>query len=140
MTSKTAKQFYTQQGKVGRQLDQAMRNEKSQPYHTDACGSCRMIHGANDSCKIPAAPYYVCSNDTFMSGWGNARNMINVCVVPCATMQEALAVESYVAKRTDQKYIRIVGEKPRSRGRKLSLLLEWRYHATSRNVPMPKGK
>lgn len=56
---------------------------------------------------IPSAPYYVLSNDSFMSDWGAARSKINTCVVPCATWDEAVAVQHYVQSRREQKRVRI---------------------------------
>lgn len=38
---------------------------------------------------IPKAPYYVLCNDSFMSGWGPARDAINTLIFPCATFEEA---------------------------------------------------
>lgn len=76
--------------------------------------------------SIPDAPFYVLSNDTFMSGWGPARGKINTCVVPCSNMKEAMAVEKYVCSRTDQKRIRIIENKPRPKSHVLySLCLGW---------------
>lgn len=83
--------------------------------------------------SIPEAPYYVLSNDSFMSGWGKAadrvkrspmapgltlctrQRTINTCVVPCTSLVMAIAVEAYVQTRTEQKYVRIVGNRPRSK-------------------------
>lgn len=104
-----------------------MQDITDQPYQYESCGSCRQVHAG--SCHIPDAYAYVCSNDTFMSGWGHAKNMINVCVVPCADHEEVKRVLEYVERRTDQKYIRVCYAKPRPRGRKLSLLLQWRWNA-----------
>jgi len=62
---------------------------------------------------IPDAPYYVLSNDSFMSGWGYAAGMINTVVLPCETWEEARIVERNAKARGDQKYVRIVTQKPR---------------------------
>ena len=76
--------------------------------------------------SIPDAPYYVLSNDSFMSGWGCAKNKTNTCVVPCKSMDQAMAVERYIESRGDQKYIRVVYNKPRSKHHVIySLLTEW---------------
>ena len=63
--------------------------------------------------EIPAAPFYVVSNDTFMSYWGKADNRINTVILPCESYTEALAVAEYAESRGDQKYIRINSHKPR---------------------------
>lgn len=62
---------------------------------------------------IPNAKYYVLSNDRFMSGWGPARGMINTVVLPCDSWNEARYVRDYADSRGDQKYVRIVCNKPR---------------------------
>ena len=104
-----------------------MQNIVNQQYHSDACGSCRKVHAG--SCQLPDAYAYVCSNDTFMSGWGWSKGQINVCVVPCADHEEVKRVLEYIERRTDQNYVRVCYNKPRPRGRKLSLLLQWRWNA-----------
>jgi hypothetical protein len=105
----------------------------AQPFQTGSCGSCRAVHEGG-SCAIPDAPLYVLSNDTFMSGWGPARERINVCVVPVASDEEAKLVEAYMESRDDQRYIRRAHSRPRARGRLLSLLLAWRENALERSV------
>lgn len=78
---------------------------------------------------IPKAPWYVLSNDLYMSKFGPPRqnNQINVCVVPCDTYKQAESVERYVRTRSDQKRIRIVYNPPRSNpGRMYSLVLGWK--------------
>lgn len=65
--------------------------------------------------EIPKADYYVLSNDTFMSGWGPAKNKTNTLVIPCRDYEEAQAVERYARSRTDQTRVRIVGNKPKLR-------------------------
>jgi hypothetical protein len=62
---------------------------------------------------IPDAPVYVLSNDSFMSGWGPARGKINTVILPCDSLEEARRVADYARSRTDQKRVRIVGDKPR---------------------------
>lgn len=140
--TRTLAQIYTSYSdydlKAAELIDAATLHENSQKYHSDSCGSCRMIHHGSDSCIIPDAPYYVCSNDPFFSGWGHAENVTNVCVVPCASMWEAREVVGYIERRDDQKRIRIVQNKPRPRGRKLSLLLSWRYNALNADEPRPE--
>lgn len=65
--------------------------------------------------EIPDAPYYVLANDSFMSGWGGARDAINTVVLPCHDREEANAVAQYAESRPEQKRVRIVLHKPRLR-------------------------
>jgi len=65
--------------------------------------------------EIPDAPYYVLSNDTFMSGWGFAKGRINTIILPCENLREARIVEWNAHQRTDQQRVRIVRHKPRIR-------------------------
>jgi hypothetical protein len=65
--------------------------------------------------SIPDAPYYVLSNDSFMSGWGCANGKINTIILTCADMTEAQDVAAYAQSRGDQKYVRIVNNKPKLR-------------------------
>lgn len=69
--------------------------------------------------RIPDAPCYVCSNDTFMSGWGRAKGLTNTVVVPCPDLETAHAVAKYAEGRGDQQRTRIVQSKPRSKRRVL---------------------
>lgn len=64
---------------------------------------------------IPDAPYYVVTEDSFMSGWGPARGKVNVIVLPCDNYAEALIVEQNALNRRDQKRVRINTTKPRAR-------------------------
>ena len=48
---------------------------------------------------------YVCTTDTFMSGWGQADNLVNKLVIICNTPAEAEAVIANAEARGDQKYI-----------------------------------
>lgn len=63
--------------------------------------------------EIPAAAWYVLSNDSFLSGWGPAEGKINTVVAPCKDLNEAKRVAEYARSRSDQKRVRIVGNKPR---------------------------
>lgn len=65
--------------------------------------------------NIPDAPYYVLSNDTFMSGWGCASGKINTLILPCDSWEEANTVATNAKTRKEQKYVRIVDKKPRLR-------------------------
>ena len=63
--------------------------------------------------EIPSAPYYVLSNDTFMSGWGHAENRVNTVILPCQSYDEAEQVAAYARGRSDQTRVRILSTKPR---------------------------
>lgn len=76
--------------------------------------------------QIPDAPFYVLSNDKFMSGWGEAKGMINTCIVPCKDEDELKRVMGYVESRNDQNRIRYCTNKPQIRRHTLySLLTAW---------------
>lgn len=62
--------------------------------------------------EIPAARFYVLSNDKFMSGWGRAHNMTNTIILPCRSYEEAEAVARYAKSRPEQRRVRIVSNKP----------------------------
>ncbi len=78
---------------------------------------------------IPKAEYYVLSNDSFMSGWGQSRNPINICVVPCDTYEEAERVERYVRTRSEQKRVRIASSVHPKAHVLYSLVLGWKDRA-----------
>ena len=67
----------------------------------------------NERKQIPDAPCYVLSHDTFMSGWGDARGKQNTVILPCDSYHEAETVADNARRRTDQKRVRIVCNKPR---------------------------
>jgi hypothetical protein len=62
--------------------------------------------------KSKQKKYYVSMTDTFMSGWGEARDKINKLIFLCDTMEEAQIVKDNAEQRTDQKYINICTQKP----------------------------
>jgi hypothetical protein len=64
---------------------------------------------------IPDAPFYVLTEDSFMSGWGPAKNKVNVLILPCETYTEACIVADNARNRSDQKRVRINTTKPRVR-------------------------
>jgi len=70
---------------------------------------------ATSARDIPTAPYYVLATDKFMSGWGMAEGKTNVCVFPCATYSEAVAVMDRLGKRPEMIRIRWTHNKPRVR-------------------------
>lgn len=83
-------------------------------------------NGSPGTGRIPEAPYYVVSIDTFMSGWGKAKGQRNVCVVPCAKKEIAEAVLEYVKTRPEQKKPRITETyPPAERGVLYSDLRAW---------------
>lgn len=71
------------------------------------------VNFADSVSDIPNAPYYVLCNDSFMSGWGYASGKINTIILVCADYNEAKKVAAYTESRNDQKYVRIVSNKPR---------------------------
>tara|TARA_R110002012_G_scaffold170775_2_gene335356 strand:+ start:3574 stop:3867 length:294 start_codon:yes stop_codon:yes gene_type:complete len=62
--------------------------------------------------EIPDAPFYITLTDTFMSGWGKARNLTNRLILPCASLDEAARVEQYAKSRKDTKNVRFCTTKP----------------------------
>ncbi|MFO7902321.1 MAG: hypothetical protein R6U98_06665 [Pirellulaceae bacterium] len=74
--------------------------------------------------EIPDAPYYVMSNDSFMSGWGPAKGRINTIILPCESLREARIVEWNAGQRTDQQRVRIARNKPRLRDGVLYSLMD----------------
>jgi hypothetical protein len=95
--------------------------------------------GREDKFKpIPDAACYVLSNDSFFSYTGRAEGKVNTCIVPCKSTEMAYAVKAYVETRKEQKYIRIVCNKPRAKNHVIySLVLGWidraRDYSTVRN-------
>ena len=53
--------------------------------------------------------------DKFMSGWGLARNAVNVMVVACHTYEQARAIERAAHRRPEMKRISICMNKPKNR-------------------------
>lgn len=74
-----------------------------------------MSHTVTSRTEIPDAPFYVLSNDSFMSGWGQAERKTNTIILPCESYEEAETVQATAQDRGDQKNVRIVGNKPRLR-------------------------
>jgi hypothetical protein len=73
------------------------------------------VNSIDQRSQIPESPYYVLCNDTFMSGWGHAQGLINTLILTCDSWEQARKVEDYIMTRKDQRYIRIVSNKPRLR-------------------------
>ena len=72
-----------------------------------------MAQHVTSQSEIPKAPFYVTLTDTFMSGWGEAKNLTNRLVFPCEDMDEAIGVSEYAKSRTDTADVRIRRTKPR---------------------------
>lgn len=67
------------------------------------------IHGR----EIEDKPYYVNMTDTFLSGWGHAKNKKNKLLIGCDTYKEAETVAENAKHRGDQKHINICSNRPR---------------------------
>ncbi len=65
------------------------------------------------SYEIPDAPYYVCANDKFMSGWGDARGKINTLIFPCDTILEVDRIMNVLESNDSMRYVRVCYTKPR---------------------------
>ena len=52
---------------------------------------------------IPAAPYYVLSDDAFMSDWGEAKGRVNTIILPCSDRAEAEIVATNARNRDEQR-------------------------------------
>ncbi len=61
---------------------------------------------------IPAAPYYVLSDDAFMSDWGEATGRVNTIILPCVDRGEADVVATNARNRDEQRNVRIVDRAP----------------------------
>jgi len=55
---------------------------------------------------------YVTMTDTFMSGWGEARGLINKLIFECETREQAEVVYQNALNRTDTKYVNMTSKKP----------------------------
>jgi len=55
---------------------------------------------------------YVCTTDTFMSGWGMATDLINKLIIICDTPEEAEIVLDNASNRGDQKHISAASTAP----------------------------
>src|SRR5256885_5162881 len=61
---------------------------------------------------IPPAPYYVLSDDSFMSDWGQAEGRVNTIIFPCSDQAEADIVATNARNRDEQRNVRIIDRKP----------------------------
>ena len=69
---------------------------------------------------------YVRMTDSFMSGWGPARDKTNVVVVACDDWRQAEAIEQAARRRPEMKRVQIVSDKPKSRA---GVLYSWKTFA-----------
>ena len=56
--------------------------------------------------------YYVTATDSFLSGWGMAKDKINKIVLECDSMSQAQTVLKNLKKRNEMKYVNICKNKP----------------------------
>ena len=56
--------------------------------------------------------YYVTMLDTFMSGWGMAKDKENIMIVECDSLEDAELIAENAAKRSEMKNIDIWTEMP----------------------------
>lgn len=71
--------------------------------------------------------YYVTMTDSFMSGWGRAKDRINKFVIACDNYSQATEIAEKAHKRPEMKYIRIARNIPHySPGRYLVSYREYR--------------
>jgi len=61
---------------------------------------------------IPAAHYYVLSDDAFMSDWGEAQGLVNTIILPVASRDEADVVATNARNRDEQRNVRILDRTP----------------------------
>jgi len=61
---------------------------------------------------IPAAPYYVLTDDSFMSDWGEAEGRVNTIILPAADRGEAETVAANARNRDEQRNVRILDRRP----------------------------
>lgn len=62
--------------------------------------------------EIPPAPYYVLSDDAFMSDWGGAEGRLNTIILPCTDRAEAEIVAANARNRDEQRNVRILDRLP----------------------------
>ena len=58
------------------------------------------------------AMYYVTMTDSFLSGWGKAKNKIAKYVIACNNREEAEIVAKNARSRDEMKYVNIALERP----------------------------
>ena len=56
--------------------------------------------------------YYVTMLDTFMSGWGMAKDKENIMIVECDSLEDAELIAENATKRSEMKNIDIWTEMP----------------------------
>jgi len=55
---------------------------------------------------------YVTMKDNFMSGWGEARDLINIYLVECETSEQADQIENAANERGEMEGVRQCEDKP----------------------------
>jgi hypothetical protein len=58
---------------------------------------------------------YVRMTDKFMSGWGVAKNAVNVLVIGCENSEQAERIERNAHRRSEMKRVEICLNKPKAR-------------------------
>jgi len=87
-------------------------------------------------------PFYVTSKDKAMSGWGMAKGLSNICIVPCDSLEEAEGVFQYVRSRPEQTYISIRNKYPYYNPKRylVSNLTSWKEQAKKKGFLKEKTK
>lgn len=61
---------------------------------------------------IPVTPYYVLTDDAFMSDWGEAEGGVNTIILPCGDSAEATIVATNARNREEQRNVRVLDRTP----------------------------
>jgi hypothetical protein len=67
----------------------------------------------NSSTQVTSQKYYVSMTDSFLSGWGMAKDKTNKLVIECDTWNEAMIVKRNAKDRSEMKYVRLSYNKPK---------------------------
>jgi len=90
---------------------------------------------------IPTTPYYVLTDDSFMSDWGEAAGRVNTIILPCTDQAEADVVATNARNRDEQRNVRVLDHKPAlSSGVIYSLMLKeeaGRWYTPGAFLPEP---
>jgi hypothetical protein len=62
--------------------------------------------------KMKNSKVYVAMTDKFMSGWGQAKGLVNKYVIECDNWSEAQVVKRNAESRSEMKYINVCINKP----------------------------
>jgi hypothetical protein len=60
------------------------------------------LHEIVSADQLPLCPFFVVSEDTFMSGWGMSQGRKNILFFPCESREEAEIVYRNASDRADQ--------------------------------------